>query len=64
MSEDVARMHAGNDAVVEMQVGAADGRGGDLDDGVPRIDDLRIGDRVHPNVVLAVPGQCAHEICP
>ncbi|MNR20584.1 hypothetical protein D3C85_1374340 [compost metagenome] len=64
MAENVAAVHAGDDAVIEVEVRAADGGGGDLDDGVARIDDLGIGDRVHPNIVFAVPGQCAHGIRP
>ncbi|MNS50349.1 hypothetical protein D3C72_829940 [compost metagenome] len=64
MAENIAAVHARDDAVIEVEVRAADGGGGDLDDGVPRIDDLGIGDRVHPNVVFAVPGQCAHGIRP
>ena len=60
VAQDVAVGHAGDHAVVEVQVRAADGGGGDLDDGVPRIDDLGVGDGVHLNVVLSVPGQGAH----
>ena len=55
VAEDVAALHGGHEAVVEMQVGAADGAGGDLDDGVARMLDLRVGDRVAADVVLAVP---------
>ena len=37
MAEDVALFHGRDVAVIEMQVGAADRGGGDLDDGVPRL---------------------------
>ena len=50
----------GNVVIVEMQVRAADRGRGDADDGVARIDDLRIRHRLDAHVVLALPGQCAH----
>ncbi len=64
VAEDVAGQHAGNDAVVEVEVGAADRRRGDLDDGVARVHDLGIGYGVDADVVLAVPGECAHGLAP
>ena len=47
-----------------MQVGAADGAGGDFDDGVARVLDLGIGHGLAANVVLAVPGQRFHPKSP
>src|SRR5882757_9961214 len=43
-----------------MEVRAADGAGGDLDDGVAPVLDLGIRHGVAANVVLAVPGQRSH----
>ena len=50
----------GNDAVEDVQVGAADRAGRHLDDGVARMLDLRIGHALAAHVALAVPGQCFH----
>ena len=61
VAEDVARLHRRDVAVVEVQVRAADRGRGDLDDRVARIDDLGIVDRVDADVVLAVPGERAHQ---
>ena len=41
VADDVARLHAGHEAVVEVQVGAADRAAGGLDDGVARVLDRR-----------------------
>ena len=42
VAEDIALFHRGHDAVEQMQVRAADGAGGDLDDGVAPVLDLGI----------------------
>src|SRR5690606_26321653 len=60
VADDVARHHAGNDPVVEMEVRAADGGRSDPDDRIARVDDLGIGNGFHTDVVGAVPGDCAH----
>ena len=60
VAEDVALFHRGHDAIEQMQIRAADGAGGDLDDGVSTVLDLGIRHRVASNVVLAVPGQRSH----
>ena len=60
VAEDVARLHRRHVAVVEVEVGAADGGRGDLDDHVARILDLRVGDGVDPDVALAVPANRPH----
>jgi hypothetical protein len=46
MAENVALLHGRHVAVVEVQVGAADGGGCDLYDDVGRVNDFRIGDGV------------------
>ena len=43
-----------------MQIRTADSRRGDLDDGVARVDDLRIRNGIDPNVMTAVPCKCSH----
>ena len=58
--EHVAVLHAGNDAVVDMQVGAADRAGRYLDDGIARMLDPRVRDAFASHVAFAVPGECSH----
>ena len=60
VAEHVAALHGGDEAAHQVQVGAADGAGGDLDDGVAAVLDRRIGDAVAADVALAVPSQCLH----
>jgi hypothetical protein len=60
VAENIALFHRGHDAIEQMQVRAADGAGGDLDDGVSPVLDLWVRHRVASNVVLAVPGQRSH----
>ena len=55
MTEDVAAFHGRLVAVQQMEVGAADGAGGDLDDRVAGMLDLRIRNRVYPDVAFSVP---------
>jgi hypothetical protein len=43
-----------------MEIRAADGGGGDLDDDVGGILDRRIGDGIDADVFLAVPDDCFH----
>lgn len=62
VAHDVAGQHARNVIVEEMQVGAADGAARDLDDGVARVLDFRIGDGVAPDVLLAMPNQRLHPV--
>ena len=54
--------HPRNEAVVDMQVGAADRSRGDADDGITRIQDLRIGDILDAQLLFAVPDICFHTI--
>jgi hypothetical protein len=60
MAQHIALFHGGHDAVEQVQIGAADRAGGDLDDGIARVLDLRIRHRLATNVVLAMPGECFH----
>jgi hypothetical protein len=55
MAENVARFHRRNQAVVQMQVGAADRRPGDFDDRVAPVKNLRIGYVFDAEIVPAVP---------
>jgi hypothetical protein len=55
MTENIAAFHGRLIAVKQMQVGAANRTGCDPDDGVPRMLDLGIGNRVDPNVAFSVP---------
>ncbi len=56
MAQDVALFHARHDPVEEVEVGAADGAGRDLDDGVAIVLDLGVGNALAADVVFAVPG--------
>ena len=60
VADDVAVHHARHVAVVEVQVGAADGAGGDPDDGVARILDLGIGNLFAADVARLVPDKRLH----
>src|SRR3954447_6203254 len=60
VANDVAGLHAGHVAVVEMQVRAADCRARDLDDGVARMLDLRVGNGVAADIFRGMPDQCTH----
>src|SRR5690606_2280190 len=60
MAEDVAVLHLGDRAPVQVQVRTADRGGGDLQDDIVIGDDGRIGYGFHSNVVTAVIGKCAH----
>jgi hypothetical protein len=62
VTHDVTGLHARHEAVIEMKVRAADGAARHLDDGIPRLLDLRVGDRVAADVGLAVPAERAHEM--
>ena len=60
VAEDVAAHHAGDEAVEEVQVRAADRAGGHLHDGIARVLDARIGNVVAADVLLAVPAERFH----
>src|SRR5215216_3943297 len=58
--DHVARVHPRDDAVIHVEVGAADRRGGHLDDSVARVLDPGIGHALAAHVALAVPAECSH----
>ena len=60
VAQDVALLHGRDVAVIKMQVGTADPGQGDLHDGVLGIAYLRIGDVIHPDIMLAMPAYCLH----
>src|SRR5690606_23424895 len=57
MAENVARFHARDHAVIEMQVRTADRGRGHPDDGIARIDDRRIVDGLDADMPFALPGK-------
>jgi hypothetical protein len=54
MPENVALLHRRHEAVIEVEVRAADGGGSHSNDRVAWIDDPRIGNVVHPDVMRSV----------
>ena len=58
--EDVALAEERAEELVQVQIGAADPGGRDLDDHVGRLLEHRIGNRLDAHVTLPVPGQCPH----
>src|SRR5919201_4360230 len=60
VAEDVAVLHAGRLAAVEVEVGAADRRRGDADDRVDRLLDPRVGDVLDAELLGPVPDDCLH----
>jgi hypothetical protein len=60
VAEDVALLHGGDEAVVEMEVRAADRRRGDLQDRVPGVEDFRVRDVFDRDLVHAVPADRFH----
>ena len=60
VAADHPGLDAGDLAVVEVQVGAADGAGRDLDEGVGRFDELRFGHRLDPQVAGPVGADGVH----
>ncbi len=60
MADDVAFRHGRPQLGVEVEVGAADRRGGDAHDGVGGLLDHRVRHLVDPHVFPAVPHHCSH----
>ena len=60
VTHDIAVLHAGHVAVVEMQVGAADRATRHLDDGISRMFDLGIGNLIATYVLGAVRAEGLH----
>jgi hypothetical protein len=44
-----------------MKIGAADCSELDLNDGIPKVDDFRIGNIFDPDLSLAIPTNCSHK---
>src|ERR1044072_7162378 len=64
VAENVALHHGGDVPVIDMQVRAADGGGRNLDNGVPRIEDFRVGDILNAQTRYAVPAIRFHVATP
>jgi hypothetical protein len=62
MADDVAGQHCGNEIVIKMQIGAADGAARYLYDGITRMLDLGIRNPVVSYVFLAMPDQRVHRL--
>src|SRR5690606_8219516 len=60
VAEHVALFHRGHETIHEMEVGPADRRGGDADDGVAGFLDGGISDGIDADVALAVPADSFH----
>ena len=60
VAEDVAALHRGLIAVEQMQVGAANRAGRDLDHGVAGVLDPWVGNGIDADIALSVPAKCAH----
>src|SRR5206468_170235 len=58
--QDVSRLHRGNVAVEQVEIRAADRGRRDAHDRVTRVQDLRIGDALDADIVLAMPNQRFH----
>ena len=64
VAQDVALLHRRDEAVVEVEVGAADRRRGDLDDGVAAVQDLRVRHVLDLDGALALPADRPHRAPP
>lgn len=62
VAQDVAGVQIRPEEFVQMQVGPADTGRGDPYDDVVRLLDPRIGDGFHPDIPLALPSKCAHDV--
>src|SRR3954463_12440509 len=60
VAHDVAGQHRRNEIVEEVQVRTADRPARHLDDRIPGILDLGIGDGITPNIFFAVPNESLH----
>src|ERR1700761_9246346 len=60
----IAALHARHEAVIEVEVGTADSAGGHLDDGIARMLDLRVCDRITAYVTFTVPTERLHYSAP
>ncbi len=62
VAEDVAGFHGGHHVVIKMQVRTADGGRGDAHDHVGIGLNLRFGNTIDTDIVLAVPGKGFHHL--
>ncbi len=60
VADDVAVLHHRHEAVVDVEVGAADGGGGDLEDRIARMFDLRVVDGIDLHLRRAMVCNGAH----
>src|SRR5437764_15197014 len=60
MSEDVSLLDKGAEHLVQVQIGAADPAGGHAHQRVRGLLDRGIGNRLDPDIPLAVVGDCFH----
>ncbi len=61
MSQNVAALHAGHEAVVQMHVGTADGGERDTHDDVARINDVGIGHGFDTHIPASIPAERLHD---
>src|SRR5581483_6449351 len=64
VAEDIALLHGGYKAVIEVKVGAADACGGDADDGIARVEDCGIRNVVNLHLLFAHPADSFHRFAP
>jgi hypothetical protein len=55
MTENIALLHRLNDAVIQVQIGAADRGGSDSQNRIAGIDDLGVGDSIDLNLPFPMP---------
>src|SRR4051794_27245169 len=60
VAHDVAGQDRRDEVMKEMEVRATDRAARHFDDRIPGVLDLRIGDAIAPDILFAVPDQCAH----
>jgi hypothetical protein len=60
VAEHISLFHRGNDAVVDVKIGAANGARRHLDDGITRVLYLWIRHGLATHVAFAMPGQSLH----
>src|SRR5919202_3931144 len=61
VAEDITFLHRRDIAIVEMEIGAANGGRRDFDNGIARVENLRIGDCLDPHIGDAVPADSFHD---
>ena len=64
VAEDIAFLHRRDEAVVQVQIGSADGRRGDANDRIAGVQDLRVGHLPDLEVLLPHPAVRFHRSCP